>query len=120
MGTNNIYRHPQYPRQGGEVILKEEALRHFYSLRFAVETLRPMFYKTTAAGQAAMTLAGMSGTAVSHAMGDWEARVYDELMDCAHDCATKGLMFEGFEEHLLGDYRFTIAVEVEDDEDDDE
>jgi len=118
--TNDIYRHPQCPRDGGEVILKEEDLRVFYALRYAIERMRPTWYEDRAAFQAAMSLAGLSGVTVSHAMGDWEARVYDELMDCALGCAQKGLMFEGFEEHLLGDYRFTIAVEVEDDEDDDE
>lgn len=111
MGTNDIYRHPQYPRKGGEVVLKEKPLREFYALRYAIERLRPTSNKDSAGFQSIMTLAGMSGTAVAHAMGDWEVRVYVELMLCAQECAAKGLIFEGFEEHLVGDLCFTILHE---------
>lgn len=116
----DVYTRPLIKRDGGEVILKEKPLRDFYALRFAMRQLRADSINYNAAYESLMTLAGMSGTAMAHAMGDWEERVYCELMDCAQDCAEKGLRFEGFEEHLLGDYGFTIAVEVEDDEDDDE
>lgn len=120
MGTSSIYRHPQYPRQGGEVILNEKHLQCFYALRYAIARLRQTLDKDSADFQSIMTLAGMSGVTASNAMGGWDVRVYEELMVCAMACAKNGMKFAGFEEHLLGDYGFTIAVEVEDDEDDDE
>lgn len=120
MGTNSIYRHPQYPRHGGEVVLKEKHLQYFYALRYAIERLRQTLNKDSADFQSILTLAGMSGVTVSNAMGEWDDRVYDELIVCATACAQNGMRFADFEEHLIGDYGFTIAVEVEDDEDDDE
>lgn len=116
----DVYMRPLFKRDGGEVILKEKHLRDFYALRFAMRPLRVDSINYNAAYESLMTLARMSGTAVANAMGDWEALVYDELMDCAQECAAKGLRFADFEEHLIGDYLFTIAVEVEDEEDDDE
>lgn len=120
MGTSSIYRHPQYPRQGGEVILEEKPLRDFYALRFALRTMRGGAIDDDATYEALMELAGLSGMAYMRTVGRWTKESYDDLMACADRCAEKGLKFEGFEEHLLGDYGFTIAVEVEYDEDDDE
>lgn len=120
MGTNSIYRHPQYPRYGGEVILKEKPLRDFYALRFAMRTLRGGAIEDDATYEALMGLAGLSGLAYMRTVGRWTKESYDDLMAGADRCAQKGLKFADFEEHLLGDYAFTIAVEAEDDEYDDE
>ena len=107
----DVYTRPLIKREGGEVILKEKPLRDFYALRFAMFKLRADAIADDAAYESLMALAGMSGTSVARAMGDWETRVYFDLMDCSQDCAAKGLRFEGFEEHLLGDYLFTILHE---------
>ena len=120
MGTSSIYRHPQYPRAGGEVILKEKALRDFYALRFAMRTMRSCALDDDSTYEAMMELAGLSGLAYMRTVERWTKGSYDDLMACADRCAQKGLKFADFEEHLIGDYLFTIAVEVEDEEDDDE
>lgn len=120
MGTNSIYRHPQYPRHGGEVILNEKPLRDFYALRFAMRTLRGGAIEDDATYEAMMELAGLSGIAYMRTVESWTKESYDDLMAGADRCAEKGMKFAYFEEHLLGDYGFTIAVEVEDDEDNDE
>ena len=120
MGTSSIYRHPQYPRDGGEVILKEQPLRDFYALRFAMRTMRSGALEDDATYEAMMELAGLSGMAYMRTVERWTKESYDDLMDGAERCAENGLKFADFEEHLIGYYHFTIAVEVEDDEDDDE
>ena len=120
METNSIYRHPQYPRKGGEVILKEKPLRDFYALRFAMRTMRSGALEDDATYEALMELAGLSGIAYMRTVERWTKDSYDDLMAGADRCAQNGMKFADFEEHLIGDYGFTIAVEVEDDEDDDE
>lgn len=119
----DVYVMPLIKRDGGEFILKEKPLQCFYALRYAIEHLQPTMNKDIAAFQSVMTLAVMSGVTVSNAMGEWDARVYDELMVCAKACAQKGLKFAEFVEHLVGDLCFTVLYEddeTEDDEDDDE
>ena len=122
MGTSSIYRHPKYQRAGGEVILKEKALRDFYALRFAMRTMRGGALEDDATHEAMMELAGLSGKVYMRTVErwTWTKESYDDLMACADRCAQKGLKFANFEEHLLGDHFFTIAVEVENDEDEDE
>ena len=120
MGTSSIYRHPQYHREGGEVILKENPLRVFYAIRFAMSHLMATAIMDDATFESLMWLAGMSGQAYMRTVERWTKESYDDLMAGADRCAEKGMKFADFEERLLGDYGFTIAVEVEDDEDDDE
>ena len=118
----DVYVMPLIKREGGEVILNEKPLKRFYALRYAIERLRQTLNKDSADFQSIMTLSGLSGVAVSDAMDEWDARVYDELMVCAMACAQKGTKFADFVEHLVGDLGFTILNEdePEDDEDDDE
>ena len=116
----DVYTRPLIQREGGEVILKEKPLECFYALRYAIEQMRPSLNDDRASFQSVMTLAGLSGVTVANAMGGWDARVYDELMVCAMDCAKKGLNFAGFVVHLVGDFGFTILHEDDEPEEDED
>lgn len=121
MGTSSIYRHPQYPRQGGEVILKEKPLREFYALRFAMRTMRSGALDDDATYEALMELAGLSGIAYMRTVERWTKESYDDLMAGADRCAENGLKFADFVEYLVGDFGFTILYEDDEpDEDEDD
>lgn len=121
MGTNSIYRHPQYPRQGGEVILNEKPLRDFYALRFAMRTMRSGALEDNATYEALMELAGLSGIAYMRTVERWTKDSYDDLMAGADRCAKKGMKFADFVEYLVWDLGFIILHEDDEpDEDDDE
>lgn len=97
-------------------VLSDEQLRDYYALKTAMNAFRETNHEAwERLGQLASI--ALHSAVIDECYGVDRLTMTCEIREAAHVCLDKGMRYDGFRHWLIMNYRYTVQVESEEDED---
>lgn len=110
-----LLRNPYDPPRG---VLFDDQLRDYYALKTAMNAFRETNHEAwERLGQLASI--ALTQSVIDECYGVDRLTITCEIREAAHVCLDKGMRYDGFRHWLIMNYRYTIQVPEDEEEDED-